>query len=208
MDIIGIKRKFDLLKMANASDFCLISELAKELKVSKTDLMQFVLDNPKLFHAEDKYSYKKKSYTTIVSGMRYKDTKMVKDKALGLGIVSVYLNPEDNFRTEEWLQKQIVEKAKYIHISEFDNYGYIEGYFIQIDEESNSNYREHVWRNTIAKVKEIQSLGITSKETFYYGGFGDYSKCPVDYAINSNGLEVLKGAGWTFNKLNPLSRRV
>lgn len=60
MDISEIKRKFELLKMANASNYCLVSELAKELKVSKTDLMQFVLDNYKLFHVEDIYSYKKK----------------------------------------------------------------------------------------------------------------------------------------------------
>ena len=49
MDIQEIKRRFELLKMANYERYCLLSELAKELKVRKTDLMQFVIDNPKLF---------------------------------------------------------------------------------------------------------------------------------------------------------------
>ena len=58
MDIQEIKRRFDLLKMANNERYCLLSELAKELKVRKTDLMQFVIDNPKLFRkgsVEQKY---------------------------------------------------------------------------------------------------------------------------------------------------------
>ena len=40
MDIQEIKRRFDLLKMANNERYCLLSELAKELKVRKTDLMK------------------------------------------------------------------------------------------------------------------------------------------------------------------------
>lgn len=207
MDISEIKRKFELLKMANASNYCLVSELAKELKVSKTDLMQFVLDNYKLFHVEDIYSYKKKTYTTTIWGNKFRDTKTVKDKILGLGVTSVYLNPEDNFRTEEWLQKQIVEKAKYIYISEFDNYGCIEGYFVVIDKEDSSNKnKEWLWRNTEQKVKEIQKLGVTHKNTFYFGGYGDCTEHPVEYAISSDGLQKLKQAGWTFNELKPLSR--
>jgi hypothetical protein len=39
MDIQEIKRRFELLKMANNERYCLLSELAKELKVRKTDLM-------------------------------------------------------------------------------------------------------------------------------------------------------------------------
>ena len=55
MDIAEIKRRVDLLKMANNKKYCLIPELAKELKVSKTDLMQFILDNPKLFHTDNQW---------------------------------------------------------------------------------------------------------------------------------------------------------
>lgn len=205
MNIAEIKRRFDLLKTANASNYCLVSELAKELRASKTDLMQFILDNPKLFHTEDVYSYKKKTYTTTIWGNKFKETRTIKDKVLGLGIKEVYINPEDNFRTDEWLQKQIVEKAKYISISAFDNYGRIEGYFIEIDNgESECRYSE--WRNTEAKVKELQSLGIVHKDTFYFGGYGDCSEYHTDYVISLDGLEKLKADGWTFNQLKPLSK--
>lgn len=205
MDIVEIKRRVDLLKMANNQKYCLIPELAKELKVSKTDLMQFILDNPKLFHADNQWSYKDKVVYRQMLGVKFKDTDIVKNKNLGLGIEQVYLSPKDNFRTEEWLQEQITSKAKYIQISEFDYYG-VQGYFISIDEEGNSEYREHLWRNTKSKVKEIQSLGATHKDSFYTGGFGDTSAHPVDCAISPDGLEKLKQSGWTFNKLNPLSR--
>ena len=195
MDIAEIKRRVDLLKMANNKKYCLIPELAKELKVSKTDLMQFILDNPKLFHTDNQWTYK----------VMPRSQKVAPNKNLGLGIEEVYILPEDNFRTEEWLQKQIVEKAKYIHISEFCYYG-VQGYYVSIDKEGDSKYREWLWRNTTSKVKEIQSLGVLHKDTFYTGGFGDSSAHPVDYAISTDGLEKLKQAGWTFNQLNPLSR--
>ncbi len=186
MDIQEIKRRFELLKMANNERYCLLSELAKELKVRKTDLMQFVIDNPKLFR---KGSVEKKG------------------KNMGTCLFDVYLLPEDNPKTEEWLQKQIVEKAKYIYISEFDNYGCIEGYFVVIDKEDSSNKnKEWLWRNTEQKVKEIQKLGATHKNTFYFGGYGDCTEHPVEYAISSDGLQKLKQAGWTFNELKPLSR--
>lgn len=205
MDIAEIKRRVDLLKMANNKKYCLIPELAKELKVSKTDLMQFILDNPKLFYTDNQWSYKNKVVYRTISGVKFKDTDVVKNKSLGLGIEQVYLLPQDNFRTEEWLQKQIVDNAKHIHISEFDYYG-VQGYYIKIDKESNSKYREYLWRNTECKVREVQSLGVTHKDTFYTGGFGDSSAHPVDYAISPDGLDKLTKAGWTFNKLSPLSR--
>lgn len=204
MDIAEIKRKFELLKQVNDSTLCLISEISKELKVSKTDLMQFVIDNPKLFHTETKYSYKKESYIDTIAGHRIRDTRKVAHKNLGLGIADVYLHPEDNFRTEEWLQKQINDKAKYIYISEFDNYGRIEGYYIKVDKDSGSKYREHLWRNTEAKLKELKDLGIVSYGVFYFGGFGDCTKCPYDYTITLSGLQRLKEIGWSFNKLKSI----
>lgn len=195
MDIAEIKRRVDLLKMANNKKYCLIPELAKELKVSKTDLMQFILDNPKLFHTDNQWTYK----------VMPRSQKVAPNKNLGLGIEEVYILPEDNFRTEEWLQKQKVEKARYIHISQFDYYG-VQGYYVSIDKEGDSKYREWLWRNTTSKVKEIQSLGVLHKDTFYTGGFGDSSAHPIDYAISPDGLEKLKQSGWIFNQLNPISR--
>ena len=74
--------------------------------------------------------------------------------------------------------------------------------FIEIDNgESECRYSE--WRNTEAKVKELQSLGIVHKDTFYFGGYGDCSEYHTDYAISLDGLEKLKADGWTFNQLKP-----
>lgn len=60
MDILTIKNRFDLLKTATLQRAILIKDIAKELKESTTDLMQFVLDNPKLFATEEVWSYKNK----------------------------------------------------------------------------------------------------------------------------------------------------
>ena len=205
MDITEIKRRVDLLKTANNKNYCLIPELAKELKISKTDLMQFILDNPKLFYTDNQWSYKSKVVYRNMSGVRFKDIDKVRDKNLGLGIEKVYILPEDNFRTEEWLQVQIDSKAKYIHISEFDYYG-VQGYYIEIDKKEKSKYREYLWRNTEAKVIELQSLGITHKDTFYTSGFGDNAAHSVDYAISPSGLKKLDQLGWSYNKVRPIIR--
>lgn len=204
MDITEIKRRVDLLKTANNKNYCLIPELAKELKISKTDLMQFILDNPKLFYTDNQWSYKSKVVYRNMSGVRFKDIDKVRDKNL-VGIEKVYILPEDNFRTEEWLQVQIDSKAKYIHISEFDYYG-VQGYYIEIDKKEKSKYREYLWRNTEAKVIELQSLGITHKDTFYTSGFGDNAAHSVDYAISPSGLKKLDQLGWSYNKVRPIIR--
>lgn len=91
MDITEIKKRVDLLKMVNNMTYCLVSELAKELKVRKTDLMQFILDNPKLFYAENIWLYKEAPHSKNQTG----------HKNLGVCIKEVYLSPEDNFRTDE-----------------------------------------------------------------------------------------------------------
>lgn len=191
MNIEEIKRRVDLLKTANNKKYCLIPELAKELKVSKTDLMQFILDNPKLFYTDNQWTFK-----VLPSKIT------IHNKNLGLGIQEVYILPEDNFRTEEWLQIQIDSKAKYIHISEFDYYG-VRGYYIEIDKKEKSKYREYLWRNTEAKVIELQSLGITHKNTFYTDVY-DNAAHSVDYAISPSELKKLDQLGWSYNKVRPI----
>lgn len=187
MNIEEIKTKFDLLKKVNNKKFCLVSELAKELKVSKTDLMQFIEDNSVLFNTKN---YQKRTRNTI--------------KNLGIGIQNVFLSADENPLTDEWLKKQIKENEKYIYICEFDNYHTIEGYYIDIDGE-NSELRRNLWRNTEDKINKLIKLGVVEKNTFYLGGYGDCSAIEKEYAITKNGLQILTDNGWTFNKLLPLS---
>ena len=88
MDISEIKRIVELLQKVNCERFVLISEVAKEIGLKKTVLMQYIEDNPKLFKLGE-------------LAERTKYTKSTR----GLGIIAVYLSADENPDTEEWLTK-------------------------------------------------------------------------------------------------------
>lgn len=169
MGINEIKKRFELLKKVEGGTLVLISKLAKELKVRETDLMLFIEDNPKLFETEYKYSVKKESYTYTMLGKRYTDTQSVQGKLLGLALKDVYLTPGDNINCEEGIQKRKEDYAKYIYIHEFDNYGRIEGYYIEIDKPYKGNNNCHLWRNTEEKIEELKKLHVLSPGVFWFG---------------------------------------
>ena len=196
MDILTIKNRFDLLKTATLQRAILIKDIAKELKESTTDLMQFVLDNPKLFATEEVWSYKNKPHYYYICGRKCKETISVKDKLKGLGIAEVYLSAEDNFRTDEWLEKQIRLYSKTIWLSKWDNYGTIEGEYVSEDTEEGGRKFKY-WRNTPEKIAELKELGVLYTTTFFYGGFGDCSPHECNTAINKTGKEIAEKEGWT-----------
>lgn len=196
IDIITIKDRLDLLKKANLQDSVLVKDLAKEINVRVTDLMQFILNNPKLFSTKEIWSLKRKTSYYYVCGKKYKDTKLVRDKLKGLGISEAYLRAEDNFRTDEWLEKQKREYRKTIWVSKWDNYGTIEGEYIN-GETDDSEYRYHLWRNTHEKIDKLRDMGVLFETSFFIGGFGDCSEHKCDTAINSNGKKKLEEDGWT-----------
>lgn len=47
-----IELRFDLLKKVNGTDKVSVSDLAKELSVKKTDLMQIIIGNPTTYNWE------------------------------------------------------------------------------------------------------------------------------------------------------------
>lgn len=210
MELQQIKESFELLKIANNHSYVLIPELSKELKTTKTHLMGFVINNPKNFYTENIWSVKdvkvrrrlwpndpKSVYTT---------TEQVKNRNLGLGIKNVYLDAAENYRTDEWLQKIIKEKGKYLHISESDNYGYIQGYYVKTDlKKQDDEFRYYLWRNTQTKINWLKEEGYLSSGTFYYGGFGDSYGNKHDNIITLGKINELKGLGWSFNNFKPLS---
>lgn len=206
MDINEIKKRFELLKKIEGGTLVLVSKLAKELKIRETDLMLFIEGNPNLFETEYKYSVKKERYTYTMMGKRFTDTQNVKDKLLGLALKEVYLTPSDNIHCEEGIQKRKEDYSKYIFIREFDNYGSIEGYYIEIDEPRKNNNNVHLWRNTKEKIEELKKLHVVSPGVFWLGGFGDCSKCERDYVITEKGLATLIKNGWSYNKLKPLRK--
>ena len=68
MDISEIKRIVELLQRANCERIALISEVAKEMGVKKTALMQYIEDNPKLFKLGEKI---KRNLNTIYTSMHH-----------------------------------------------------------------------------------------------------------------------------------------
>jgi len=178
-----IQLKLELLKKIYGYWEIKLIELAKELKVSKTDLMQFVLDHPKLFKGRE------------VTGKNY--------KALGYHIEQVYLEAKDNPETEEWLQYQKEINQKTLFVKEYDNYGYISGYYLPIDspEEKIGQYR-----NTKEKIESIAKALRLKPASYMIGGFGDSSKItPWGFEISIDQINKLKLKGYIFNEFKPLS---
>lgn len=198
MDIIEIKRRVDLLKKVTQQRTVLIKDVAKELKERQTDLMIFIEDNPKLFLTDQVWSWKKETYYENTPFGRRKDSRTVKDKCKGLGITEVFLSPEDNCRTDEFVTLMQRKHAKTIWVSAWDNYGCIEGHYVQQDLPSEKDEkRSHLWRNTEKKVKELKELGVLQDGTFYIGGAFDCSSHKKDTAITKTGADKARAAGWT-----------
>ena len=128
MEISEIKRITELLQKVNCERIALISEVAKEMGVKKTALMQFIEDNPKLFKLGEKVKRTKNAQTT-----------------LGLVIKTVYSSAEENPETEEWIEVQKKLWEKKIHIGERSYYGCHEYWLIPEDSVEN---KEGKYRNT------------------------------------------------------------
>lgn len=173
VDITGISKTFHLLKEVNNKFLISVIEVAKEYGVKKTSLIEYIEANPKLFD-------------------------LVTEKKSALLIRTVYLDASDNPKTDEWLQKQIITRAKYFEIKEYDNYGYISGYYIQID--------DTLWLNTKQKVMEIVDRFHLKPAMYVFGGYGDCSTVkPKDgFEINLAQIETLKSEGYTFSEFRPL----
>ena len=182
MEISEIKRIAELLQKVNCEHIALISEVAKEMGVKKTALMQFIEDNPKLFKLGEKVKRTKNTQTT-----------------LGLGIITAYLSADENPDTEEWIEKMKKAWEKKIHIGEQTYYGCHEYWLIP--EEGDG--KERKYRNTPEKIKFLEEKGIIKKISGGYGGFSDYYRTeyyPYGYEVQ----KALEGIGWTtdFNEIS------
>lgn len=203
MDINIIKSTIDLLKKTNASNYVTIVELARELKTQKTKVMQFLEENSKLFILSHRWAPKQKTVVKQFQGVKYKHKIQVRGRDLGTCIEEVFLTADQNYLNDEWVEKMRVEKAKYLYIKEADNYGYIEGYYFDLDTERDTKYRYYLWRNTKNKLDSISEF--TSPSVFTVGGFGDSSRYKKQYGITLENINKLKEKGWMFNNFKPLS---
>jgi hypothetical protein len=60
MNIVQVKNVVELLQKANNKPYALLPEVAKEFKVSKTELMKFIDEEPDRIYCENVWSYKEK----------------------------------------------------------------------------------------------------------------------------------------------------
>jgi len=206
MNIELIKSTVDLLKIANVNSYVTIIELARELKIQKTKLVQYIEDNKKFFILSDRWEPKTKTITVTpqFGGKKYKDTIQVRGRHLGLCIEEAYLRIDDNYQNIEWIERMQVERAKFLYVTDASNYGSIDGYFFDIDDDKKHKYRYYLWRNTQAKIDSIKQY--LYEGTFYVGGYGDSSSYTKKYAITVDNINYLKSIGYTFNDYNPLSK--
>lgn len=182
MDISEIKRIVELLQKVNCERMALISEVSKEMGLKKTALMQFIEDNPKLFKID--------TYCTYTNRER---------KVKGLAILKVYLTPEENPDTEEWLTKMKKEWENKIHIEEQTYYGCHQYWWIPEDDPKSDvhDYKKlGMYRNTPEKIKFLEEKGIIKKVSGGYGGFSDYYRTEY-YPYNDEVQKALENIGWT-----------
>lgn len=175
MDIAEIKRITDLVQKVNCEGSALVSEVAKEMGVKKTALMQFIEDNPKLFKLGEKIRRTRNTATN-----------------LGLAIIRAYVCAEDNPDAEEWLAKMQKKWEGKIYVGEQTYYGAHEYWFIPED----GTGKEKYYRNTKEKIDYLVEQGVIKKVSTGYGGFSDYYKTEV-YLFNDEVKRKLRGIGWT-----------
>lgn len=126
-------------------------------------------DNPKLFDVAEATS---------------KSTKGVV-KSLGLAIRKVYLTPEENPDTEEWLEIRKKAWEKKIQVFEQTYYGQHKFWYLAVDNESE---RRNLWRNTPEKIQTLM-------EETSYGRFGDYHNWE-GLLLTPDAAEAITKLGW------------
>ena len=176
LQITEIHRIVSLIQKVNCSTFALISETASELGIKKTALMQYIEDHPKLFDIIEATS---------------KSTKGVV-KTLGLAIRKVYLTPEENPVTEEWLVVKKKEWEKKIQVFEQSYYGQHEFWYLATDDERG---RKNLWRNTPEKIQALIDAGAIKMEKTCYGGFSDCYNWE-GLVLTPDAAEAITKLGW------------
>ena len=176
LQISEIHRIVSLIQKVNCSTFALISETASELGIKKTVLMQYIEDHPKLFNIIEATSTSAKGVV----------------KTLGLAIKKVYLTPEENPVTEEWLAVKKKEWEKKIQVFEQTYYGQHEFWYLAADDERG---RKNLWRNTPEKIQVLIDAGAIKMEKSGYGGFSDYYNWE-GLLLTPDAAEAITKLGW------------
>lgn len=174
MEIKEIIRITGLLKKVNCQNFALVSEIAKEMGVKKTALMQYIEDNPKLF--------------------RLHEVKDSKGNAKGLAVECAYQTAVENPWTNEWVEAKKKEWERKVFVSEMSYYGQHEFWYIGTDREDGW-FRAGLWRNTPEKIQGLVDAGLLEEVSGVYGGLGD-SYNWKGLMLTPKARRALEDAGW------------
>lgn len=176
IEINQIIRVVNLLKQVNNQFSALVAETAKEMGVKKTDLMEFINVNSRLFRLEN-------------------------DKK-GLRIKTAYPSVSDNPYNPEWLERKQKEYAKTLYVRQWNCYGQLENFYVDEDKcdtyNSTDSYevRKHLWRNTKEKMEAFIKTGHFFEGT---GSTGMWSSKTLPYCLKYEHMMALIDEGWTLN---------
>ena len=176
LQISEVHRIVSLIQKVNCSTFALVTETASELGIKKTALMQYIEDHPKNFSIQEITS-------TSAKGVK---------KTLGLGIKNVYLAPEENPLTEEWLDIKKKEWEKKIQVFEETYYYQHEFWYLAADD---GKERRNLWRNTPEKIQALIDAGAIKMKKSGYGGFTDYYNWE-GLLLTPDAAEAITKLGW------------
>lgn len=140
IDINEVIKRCELLKMVNNEKYVTVSELAKELNVRKTELMDFIVKNKDCFVT---------------------DCIAPSNKNIGLCILEVYHYGFENPNTMEYAVSQTVKYSSTIFIDNIiDDDGKVKGHQVIEDIKEYSPHKEYLWRNTKHKLDTLHQKGI------------------------------------------------
>lgn len=181
--IAAVVRIVRLLKTANNEGYAYVSETAREMGVRKTDLTEYILDNPKLF----------------VTG----------NESKGMVIRKAYERAEQNPANEEWLNATLTAWDKRLYVKQWNCYGQLEENYVNEDktsydtpEKTPYDMKPWLWRNTGDKMKAFIESGHHHQGT---GSTGTFSGTVLPYCLNIDEMKALVDEGWRLDGAVPQS---
>lgn len=137
-----------------------VVEMAKELSVKRTELMQFINDHPKNINL------------TVVTRLKYAKNGRVTSKTETVEVSGIYLDAHDNPLTEEYAEDR--RKEHRIRLFKVEDYGYVCGFAIMPYDPEHDWKSCNPWENQKEDVKTFLEIPEVKEEIgFTKGGFGD-----------------------------------
>lgn len=183
INVAAIVRVVSLLRTANNTGYAYVSETAREMGIRKTDLTEFILQNPKFFQTGN--------------------------ESKGMTIRETYEKPELNPANEEWLNATLAAWRKRLLVKQWNCYGQLEEFYVEEDEvqycvpdKATYDRKPWLWRNTGDKMKAFIEAGHHHKG---FGSLDTWSGREIPYCLKENEMKALIDEGWRLEGTIPES---